>query len=161
MSSFTSDTVAVSESAGVGLLIGMTVLVTAVVGINVLVVGQEDTSGPQANFTYDHVSEQQLLIVRYSSGDSFQAGDIEFSGPAGNVTWAELAGWNETDTAGPGDITQLAESNAYGQSVSATDTITVYYNESGNRTQLSQWNAPETDGGSTESADGGLTTPEI
>jgi hypothetical protein len=142
MSSLTSDTAAVSESAGVGLLIGMTVVVTAVVGINALLIEGEETTNPQANFTYDHISEQDLLIVRYSSGDSFQAGDIEFSGPGGNVTWAELSNWNETDMARPGDVTQLAESNAYGQSVGPTDRITIYYNESGNRTQLSQWNTP-------------------
>jgi hypothetical protein len=158
MSSLTSDTVAVSESAGVGLLIGMTVIVTAVVGINVLVVEQDD-GGPQANFTYDHVSGQDILIVRYSSGDSFQAGDIEFNGPAGNATWAELSDWNETDMAGPGDITQLAESNAYGESVSSTDTITVYYNESGNRTQLSQWNTPAE--GFDEGGDSDVPTPGV
>lgn len=157
MLSFRDDTIAVSESAGVGLLIGMTVLVTAVVGINVLIVEQDDTSGPQANFTYDHVSEQQFLIVEYRSGDSFQAGDIEFTGPAGTATWAELSGWNETDMAGPGDITRLGENNAYGESVGSSDPITVYYNESGNRTQLSQWNAPSP---STES-ESGVTTPEI
>ena len=46
---------------------------------------------------------------------------------------------NRTQTVENGDIVQLGENNAYGQRVGSSDTITVYYNESGNRTELDRW----------------------
>ena len=133
---------AMSESIGIGLLVGMTVLVTAVVGLNVLVVS-EDTGGgvPQANFTYDYAEDSGLLLVTHSRGDPLQAGRVEFEGPQGEAkaNWSQLAGEDRTEMVEQGDIVQLGEGNAYGQRVGSSDTITVYYNESGNRTQLDQW----------------------
>lgn len=135
-----TDTLAMSESIGIGVLVGFTVVVTAVVGLNVLVAPQfEESTGPQANFTYDYVDDSELLLVTHSRGDELEAGNIEFSGPGDNVTWATLANRNETDSVEPGDITQLSQENAYGRRVSAGDTITVYYNQSGNRTKLDEW----------------------
>lgn len=131
-----------SDSIGIGLLVGMTVVVTAVVGLNVLVVS-EDSGGrvPQANFTYDYSEENGLLLVTHSRGDPVQAGRLEFEGPRGEAkaNWSQLAGRNRTDMVEQGDIVQLGESNAYGQRVGSSDTVTIYYNESGNRTQLDQW----------------------
>ena len=128
-----------SESIGIALLVGMTVVVTAVVGLNVLVVDEDAGQGPQANFTYDYVDENELLLVTHSRGDELEAGRIEFRGPGENVTWAQLAGRTETAMVGPGDIAQLSEENEYNRRVSSGDTITIYYNRSGNRTQLDQW----------------------
>jgi hypothetical protein len=133
------DTVAMSESIGIGILVGMTVIVTAVVGLNVLIV-DEDAGGPvDANFTYDYVSDSELLIVTHSQGDELEAGNVEFRGPGDNVTWAQLSGRNESAMIGPGDVTQLGAENAYNRRVSSRDRIRVYYNESGNRTQIDQW----------------------
>lgn len=137
--SFGDDTFAMSESIGVGLLIGMTVIVTAVVGLNVLVAEEDGSGGPEANFTYEYVGESEILIVTHSRGDSFEAGSLEFNGPGGNVTWAALANRNESAQIEPGDITQLGSENAYGSRVSQRDTITIYYNRNGNQTQLDQW----------------------
>jgi hypothetical protein len=138
--SFDTDTLAMSESIGIGVLVGFTVIVTAVVGLNVLVAPQfEESTGPQANFTYDYVDQNELLLVTHSRGDELEAGRIEFSGPGNNVTWAALANRNESDSVEPGDITQLSQGNAYGERVSADDTITIYYNQSGNRTKLDEW----------------------
>lgn len=132
---------AMSESIGIGLLVGMTVVMTAVVGINVLVVSDDSGGVPQANFTYDYSSENGLLLVTHSRGDPVQAGRLEFEGPRGEAkaNWSQLAGRNRTEMVEQGDIVQLGEGNAYGQRVGSSDTITVYYNESGNRTQLDQW----------------------
>jgi len=128
-----------SESIGVAVLLGMTIIMTAVVGLNVLAVDEDAGGPPQANFTYDYVESNELLIVTHSRGDSLEAGNIEFQGPSETATWAELANRNESEMVGPGDIAQLGAENAYGSRVSRRDTITVYYNESGNRTQLDQW----------------------
>jgi len=128
-----------SETIGVAVLLVMTVLVTGVVGLNVLVVDEDAGGAPQANFTYDYVESNELLIVTHSRGDSLEAGNIEFEGPSETATWAELANRNESEMVGPGDIAQLGAENAYGQRVSRRDTITIYHNASGNRTRLDQW----------------------
>ncbi|MFC7020895.1 MULTISPECIES: type IV pilin [Haloarcula] len=135
-----TDTLGMSEAIGVAVLIGLTITVTAMVGMNVLVLSGEDDGGvPQANFTYDYIEGNSALIVTHARGDEIQAGNIEFHGPGNNVTWAQLANRNETATVGPGDITQLGSGNAYGQSVQRGDRIEIYLNRSGNRTKLSEW----------------------
>lgn len=134
-----SDSQGMSESVGVAVLLGMTILVTAIVGLNVLVVEEDDGGGPQANFTYDYIDDNELLIVTHSRGDSLEAGKVEFEGPSQTTTWAEVANRDETEMVEPGDIAQLGAENAYGRRVSQRDQITIYYNQSGNRTQLDQW----------------------
>ncbi|WP_424004293.1 type IV pilin [Haloarcula salina] len=140
MGRFSTDTAGMSESIGVAALIGLTLLVTAIVGLNVLVI-DDDTGGPQANFSYDYVSQNELLIVTHQRGDELPAGDIELEGPAATVTWAELANREPSAMVGPGDLAQLSSGNAYGSRVGARDTVTIYYNASGsqNRTQLDRW----------------------
>jgi hypothetical protein len=128
-----------SESIGIGLLVGMTVVVTAVVGLNVLVVDEDAGGAVEANFTYDYVSESELLIVTHSRGDDLRAGSVEFRGPGENVTWAQLSGRNESAMVSPGDVTQLGAENDYDRRVSGGDRIRVYYNESGSRTQIEEW----------------------
>ncbi|MFC7028180.1 type IV pilin N-terminal domain-containing protein [Halomicroarcula sp. GCM10025324] len=134
-----TDTLGMSEAIGVAVLIGLTITVTAMVGMSVLVFEDVDEGGPRANFTYDHVENSGLLIVTHARGDELQAGNIEFQGPGNNATWAELANRNETALVGPGDITQLGSGNAYGQSVQRGDQVEIYLNRSGNRTKLSEW----------------------
>ncbi|WP_241692873.1 type IV pilin N-terminal domain-containing protein [Haloarcula limicola] len=138
--SLDDDTVAMSESIGVAVLVGMTILVTAVVGLSVLVVDSDAGGGPQANFTYDYVESNELLIVTHSRGDALEAGRIEFEGPEATTTWAAVANRNETAMVEPGDLAQLSSGNAYGRRVSGRDTVTIYYNQSGNRTRLDRWN---------------------
>lgn len=139
--SLDDDTVAMSESIGIGILVGMTIVVTAVVGVNVLVVQEGDDDGiTQANFTWDYQEDSALLLVTHSRGDALEAGRVTFESRTSSATWAELASLNETASVEPGDIAQLGESNEWGSGVSSSDTITVYYNESGNQTQLDRWN---------------------
>jgi len=131
-----------SESIGIGLLVGMTVVVTAVVGLNVLVVSENSGSGaPQANFTYDYSEDNSLLLVTHSRGDPIQAGQLEFEGARGEpkANWSELANTNRTEMVDQGAIVQLGEGGAWGQRVGSSDTIRIYYNGSGNRTELDRW----------------------
>ncbi len=64
---------------------------TAIVGLNVLVIEDDDSGGPQANFSYDYVEDNELLIVTHARGDEFEAGNVEFEGPSRTVTWAQVA----------------------------------------------------------------------
>jgi hypothetical protein len=139
MGRFSTDTVGMTEGIGVAVLIGLTLLVTAVVGLNVLVIEDDDGGGPQANYSYDYISDNQVLIVTHERGDEFKAGNVDIQGPDNRVTWAEVAGRDSEATVGPGDVVQLSSGSAYQQQVRAQDTITIYHNTSGNRTQLDQW----------------------
>lgn len=140
MGRFRTETVGMTEGIGVAVLIGLTLLVTAIVGLNVLVIEDDDGGGPQANFSYDYISDNQVLIVTHERGDEFKAGNVDIQGPDNRVTWAEVAGRDSEATVGPGDVVQLSSGSAYQQQVRAQDTITIYHNASGNRTQLDQWN---------------------
>ena len=139
MGRFSTDTVGMTEGIGVAVLVGLTLLVTAIVGLNVLVIEDDDGGGPQANFSYDYVEDNELLIVTHERGDEFEAGNVEFEGPSKTVTWAQVANREPDAMIGPGDIAQLSSGNAYERRVSPRDTITIYHNTSGNRTQLDQW----------------------
>ncbi|KAA9396955.1 type IV pilin [Haloarcula sp. CBA1130] len=140
MGRLSTDTVGMTESIGVAVLIGLTLLVTAIVGLNVLVIEDDDGGGPQANFSYDYISDNQVLIVTHERGDEFEAGNVDIQGPDNRVTWAEVAGREPKATVGPGDVVQLSSGSAYQQQVRAQDTIIIYHNTSGNRTRLDQWN---------------------
>lgn len=138
--SFRSDTVGMSEAIGVAVLVGLTITVTAMVGLNVLVFAPaDDSAGPQANFTFDYVEQNSVLIVTHAGGDELEAGNLEIHGPENTVTWAEVANRNESELVGPGDITQLSGDNPYGSGVLRGDNVTVYLNRDGNRTRLEQW----------------------
>ncbi len=138
MQPWTGDERGVTEATGVAILVGMTVIVTATVGLNVLVVAEDDT-GPNANFSYDHVEENSVLIVTHVRGDEFPAGDLVIEGPDEQTTWAATASVNESSPVGPGDVTQLSKNNAYGDFVRTSTPITIYYDRDGNRTRLSRW----------------------
>ncbi|WP_276272087.1 type IV pilin [Haloarcula litorea] len=133
------DARAMSESIGVAVLVGMTVVVTAMVGVNVLV-ADTDSGGVEGSFSYDYVEDSELLVVTYADGDPLAAGNVRFEGPRdAGASWAALSGRNNSSTVEPGDIAQLSSGNAYGQRVSAGDTIVIYYNTSANSTKLDEW----------------------
>lgn len=142
MSGLGTDDRGLSETVSVAILIGFTILVTASVGLNVLVVGEQQTGPPSANFTYDYVQESQVLLVTHSRGDELEAGNVHFVGADRDVTWATLAGTNNTTTVGPGDLVQLSERNPFQRRIATSTQIEILYEYEGNRTQLSEWPEP-------------------
>lgn len=137
-----SDERAVTEGAGVAVLVLFTVLVTASVGINVLFL-DEDSGGIEANFTFEYREEVGYLSVTHSAGDDLNSSKLYIEGPDGNATWTALAGEDKPVTVTQGDIVSLSADNAYGQRIAASDTIEVVYVTGGNRTVLSAWNSGE------------------
>jgi hypothetical protein len=134
------DERAVSESAGVTILIGMTLIVTASVGVSVLFVQDGDSGGPTANFTFSGDSGSTSMIVIFKRGDSFPAGDITVEAGSNRITWAELANSPANQTIGPGDAIQLSSSSAWGQPLRRGQTIEIYHAPGGgNRTLLDSW----------------------
>jgi hypothetical protein len=134
------DERAVSESAGIAILVGFTVLVTASVGVSVLFVDGEESAGTSANFTFDYRSGGLSLIVRHEQGDAIPAGQLVIAGEAGSVTWAEVADRPANESVGPGSLIQLSEGSAWGAAVRRGQTIQLYYDPGdGNRTLLDTW----------------------
>jgi hypothetical protein len=116
-----------TEMHGVAILIGLTILVTATVGINVLVVQEQDTGPPDANFSYEYIESNSILLITHERGSEFPAGRLTIKGPDASVTWAEAAGTNESTMIGPGDLVQVSDSNAYGERVGKSTPISVVY----------------------------------
>ncbi|MFB6074762.1 MAG: type IV pilin [Haloarculaceae archaeon] len=136
--SVADDERALSESAGVAVLVGLVVLMTASVGVYVLVV-QEDTGPPTANFTYQYIDQSSALLITHSRGDEIPAGDLVVEGPRASANWSALASTNASSMVGPGDRVQISEGNEYGRPVTRQDTIRIYLVRNGNRTQLDTW----------------------
>ncbi|MCU4799572.1 type IV pilin N-terminal domain-containing protein [Halobacteria archaeon HArc-gm2] len=139
MEGFRRDDRAVTESTGVVILVGITIVVTGLVGLNVLIGTDEGPSGPSANFSYDHVEDSGALIVTHVEGDAFPAGDIVIVGDDAETTWAEAGSVDESEEIGPGDIVQVSEGNSYGEPVTERSTVRIFYEQGENRTQLSEW----------------------
>lgn len=133
------DDRALTESTGVAVLVGMTILVTASVGLNVLVVGEDSSGPPSANFTYDHVQESKALLVTHDRGDKLEAGKLYFVADDREATWAALSGKNETAMVSSGDLVQLSERNAFGRPIATSTQVEIFYEYEGNRTKLSDW----------------------
>lgn len=133
------DRRALSEGLGVFVLVGFTVLVTATVGLNVMVVSDEDAGPPQANFTYDYVESSNALVIVHEEGDEFAAGSLHVSGPNAEASWAVIAGVENDTAVGPGSTIQLSTQSAYGQPVTVTDEIVISHGSGENRTELGSW----------------------
>jgi len=140
MGAVTRDDRGVSEFAGVAILVAMTVLVTASVGLFV-VVGDSGADGPpQANFSFQYIDQSSVLLVTHERGDSFDAGNLTVRSNDAGARWHELAGSEPTDVVGPGATVQLSRGNAYGENVNRGDRIRVVYAPpAGNETVLETW----------------------
>ncbi|WP_225334041.1 type IV pilin [Halomicrobium urmianum] len=133
------ETRALSEVASVVILVGMTVVVTGTVGVHVLVVQDQDTGPPNANFTYDYVESAGTLIVAHEEGDELPAGEVTINDSDHGVAWAALAGVNESATVTRGDAVPLSAGNEWGKSVGGDDQVEVYLVREGNATKIDEW----------------------
>lgn len=120
-------------------LVGFTVIVTATVGLNVLVVSETDAGPPQANFTYDYVASSNALVITHQEGDEFPAASLIVSGPVAEARWAAIADVENDTAIGPGSGIQLSTQNAYDQPVTVNDRIVISHGTGENRTELSSW----------------------
>jgi len=127
--------------ASVGILVGVTLLVTASVGLGVLFVDVDGESGVNATFSFEYRGGSSLLLISPSGGDPLPAGDIVVQARATSTTWADIAGMAPNETVEPGGLPiQLSDSSAWGSSVSTAQTIELYYVPTEyNRTLLDSW----------------------
>jgi FlaG/FlaF family flagellin (archaellin) len=140
MTSVTRDDRGVSEFAGVAILVSMTVLATASVGLFVLVEESDAGGPPEANFSFQYVDQSSILLVTHERGDSVDAGNLTVQSQDAQAPWNALAGSEPTTVVGPGATVQLSGANAYGENVNRGDRIRVVYTPpSGNMTVLETW----------------------
>jgi len=134
-----ADDRGVSESAGVAALVAVTVVVTASVGLGVLLVDTGTEEGLDASVSFDYISSRAALLVTYENGSQLPAIDVEFRGPETTATWAAVGGLNDTATVRPGDRVQLFRQNAWGTRVSGDENISVVYVGGENESVLDTW----------------------
>ncbi len=133
----------VSETLGVAVLIGITVLVTGAVGVGVFIdtVADDDS----VEFTFDYAEQLDQLVIVYQDDDDFAANEIYVEGPAGNFTWAELTEMeDETASILEDDTVFLNDVGPYGADVGEDDHFTITYApEDGESRVLAEWGDDE------------------
>jgi hypothetical protein len=131
----------ISEGASLAALVLLTVVVTASVGVNVLFLDDDSGGTIEANFSFEHQSQGSYLLVTHEEGNELRSDRVRIKGPDANVTWAEVADWNDSREVTRGDLVQLSESSAYGSQVGSRDNIRVLYvYQNGSTKVLDEWN---------------------
>ncbi|WP_436934676.1 type IV pilin [Halovenus marina] len=126
---------AVSETAGVAVLVLLTVSVTAAVGLSVIFAA--DSGPPEADFSFEQIGDR--VLITHDGGDEFSASNLVISGPDGELTWAENAEVEPSTAVGPGDATQIGPPSPYGSRLRADDYIQIRYAPGeGNQTVLAE-----------------------
>lgn len=123
-----TDSRGLSEGTGVAVLVVITVVATASVGMTATLLSDEDTGAYGAQFTFDYSDDLQQLLIFYDSGDPLRAGSIHISGPDNDVTWAELKEMDPNAMVEPSNIpARLSDANAYGSKVGESDFVEIRY----------------------------------
>lgn len=101
---------AVSPVIGVILMVAITVILAAVIATFVLGLGEQvSQTAPQASFTFQYNSNDEILTVTHDGGDSIKAKNIYFRGQLNNpsgggttipsdTTWYKVASSGVTAT---------------------------------------------------------------
>ena len=133
----------VSEFTGVAILVLVTVVATASVGLSVLLVDTSVGGPPEASFDFQYIDGSSVLVVTFQTGEPIAAGNLTLRGRGAETTWAALAGTEPSTMVGPASprsTVQLSSRNAFGEQVSADSSIRVVYTPSvGNETVLQRW----------------------
>ncbi len=126
----------VSEGASVAVLVVLTVVVTASIGVGVLIADTDEEL--DAELSFNHLPQREAMLITYEDGDPLRASNVVISG-SNDVTWATLAGLNETATISQGDRVQLTEANAYGATVTEEANVSVVHVQNDTETVLGDW----------------------
>jgi hypothetical protein len=117
----------VSEFTGVAILITFTVLITASVGLAVLVEQPGPEGPPGGNFTFEYFDRSSSMLITFDRGDQITASNLTVRSERGSAAWYELAGSESNATVGPGASIQISGRNAYDADVRSGDRIEVVY----------------------------------
>lgn len=121
-----ADDRGVSEGIGVATLVLITVLVTASVGMSVLVgIDGGEPEDIDGEFRFEQLGDR--LVISYERGPALTAGNLYADGPHNNVSWAAVAEIGDDDTVTVGDTMQIGALNIYGSDVEADDDVEMVY----------------------------------
>lgn len=128
---------AVSEGLGVAVLVIVTLLVTASIGMGVLIGSQSEGSGDDTDGEFRFEQLDNRLVITYEQGPTLTAGNLYLEGPQNEVTWAAIADVDESASVSVGDTQQLSPNNAYGSAVGSDTVIeVVHVSDNGTRSVL-------------------------
>ncbi|MXR51548.1 hypothetical protein GRX03_08015 [Halovenus sp. WSH3] len=145
MTSPSTDRRASSETLGVAVLVGMTILVTAGLGLGVVLLDQQqEAQTAQVDFTF--IGDQ--LVVIYEDPQDRRAGSLYIDGPEGNVSWADLDNSKSPDDmVTERDNIRVGPNSAYGAKVNQDARYDlVYITPDGKRYVLASANASGSNG---------------
>lgn len=134
-----TQTRGVSETLGVVVLVGMTILVTASLGVGVMIMADEEAA-QTADIGFTHISNG--LVIEYQDERERVSGNLYIDGPDNNVSWAELEeGTGPEDMVTDNTFVEANADNPYGYSVDEDDYFEiVYFTAEGERFVLATWN---------------------
>lgn len=137
------DRRAVSEGAGVAVLVGITVLVVAFVGASVIFSSSMDDD-EHLEFAFIYSPELNQLTIQYEDDDNLTAGEVYVDGPANNLSWAELAETPDNTSLMDMHTVFIQDRGPYGTVVNDDDHFQiVHVPAAGEATVIAEWNAPE------------------
>jgi flagellin-like protein len=142
------DDGAVSPVIGVILMVAITVILAAVIAAFVLGLGDTEDPAPQVSFDYDYNDGNDALNVTVQSGDTFDAGNVDISGPNVDASLTDAGDYGDSSTIGAGDTFSIdgsGNSDSVGGSVASGDTVSITFTP---------------DGGGESSTIGTFTAPE-
>ncbi|WP_424019010.1 hypothetical protein ACOZ4N_05935 [Halorientalis pallida] len=132
--------ITVTDSIAAGSLVVLAVVLAAGLGLGVLFAPSEGgNNATRADFSYQHFSEDSVLVVTFVEGDSIQAGDLSVVSGETNRTWAMLANTTESQEVSQGSTVQLTGTGRFGRPITTDTTVRIVYT-GGNETRvLSRW----------------------
>jgi hypothetical protein len=116
-------------------------------GAAVLFAGEAQEGPPGANFSYQFFDRNGNLIVTHKEGDELQAGNIRIRSGGSNVTWATVAGDNNSTMVSQGDTIQLSPDNEFGRPITSSTTVFIEWTGGNETRRLSRWPVNESGGG--------------
>jgi hypothetical protein len=138
--------VTINNTAAVATLLVFTVLIGGGLGAAVLFAEEADTGPPDGNFSYEYFGDNSALLVTFDEGDEFEAGEVLLTNGESNATWASVSGSNNTTVLKPGDSIQLSRGSAFGNTISSSDRVRIYWTGGNETIKLDEWNASDSSG---------------
>ncbi|AQL41266.1 hypothetical protein BV210_00420 [Halorientalis sp. IM1011] len=134
--------ITVTDSVAAGSLIAMAVVLAAGLGLGVLYAPADDAAnGTRANFTFQHFSDDSVLIVTFSKGSSIPAGELAVVSGETNRTWAMLANVSESEGVSEGSTVQLTGSGRFGKPITTGTQVQIVYTGGNGTKVLDRWPA--------------------
>ncbi|WP_336003196.1 hypothetical protein [Halorientalis halophila] len=138
----------ITDSVAAGALVVLAIVLAAGLGLGVLYAPSESADNEtRANFTFQHFSDDSVLIVTFSEGDPIPAGELLLTSSGANVTWATVANTSETAEVSRGSTIQLGADGPFGRRVTTNTEVRVLWTGGNETRELDSWPTAEAEDG--------------